>query len=90
MNYVEQWTHVPELPTKQKEVKFYTYTLIDPMTEGTVGAGMTGVYYKKEALDTLKRNMLIGTPTSSVAYSYKYEFQNSLAKPSLPYYPLSV
>jgi len=81
MNYLDQWTFVPELPKDKPEIQFYRYALLDPMTEGTVGAAVSTVYYKKEAVEALKDNLAFGTD---------YSVQNSLAKPSLPYYPLSV
>jgi len=86
MNYLEQWTFFPDLAAQEKQIEFYRYALLDPMTEGTVGAGLTTVCYKKEAMNALKDNLLFGTGV----YKYNYEFRNSLAKPSLPYYPLSV
>ena len=89
MNYLDQWTFFPDLASQEKKIQFYAYTLISPMTEGTVGPAST-VYYSKPVLDTLKeefRNSLFSEPGT---YRYKYSFQNSLPKPSLPYYPLNV
>jgi hypothetical protein len=97
MNYLDQWTFFPELPSQVKEenkIQLYRYVPTNQvMTGGNVGAILShlhSVYYSKEALDSLKDSLLFATATSQVGYSYKYSFQNNLPKPSLPYYPLTV
>jgi len=106
MNYLEQWTFFPDLAAREKlHSDGYHYDVIkcdDVMAEGTVGAGLSHlstVYYNKSALDKSRESM----PFDSIkrafedamrfgtgSYRINWEFQNSLPKPSLPYYPLNV
>ena len=91
---------------EENSIQLYEHVSLDPMTEGTVGNTFTpvsgvyfkesiahrslpalmSIYYSRKAVDTLKEKLLFSSPV----YRYHYSFQNSLAKPSLPYYPLSV